>query len=221
MRKLDGGLSLLLAACLFAQEPTIRTNVPLVVIPVSVTDQRGHFVYDLTTADFTVFDNDVPRPVRVEAPDSTTAPLALAVLVQTSDISDSALRKIEKVGTMIQDAVAGANGSTAVITFADQVKLVRNFTTNDADIATTFRNLQSVATRKGRLLDAVSKAIDLFAQRPGNTRSMILILGESKDRGSETKLQDLLPEIQRSGVTIYSLAYSAYLTLSCMRVSVP
>jgi hypothetical protein len=123
VRWLDARFSVLFALCLFAQEPTIRTNVPLVVIPVSVTDERGHFVYDLTADNFTILDNGNPRPVRVEAPDSITAPLALAVLVQTSDISDSALRKIEKVGTMIQDAVAGANGSTAVITFADGADL--------------------------------------------------------------------------------------------------
>jgi hypothetical protein len=41
---------------------------------------------------------------------------------------------------------------------------------------------------------------------------VLIIIGESKDRGSEANLQDLLFESQRSGVTIYSLAYSAYLT---------
>lgn len=41
---------------------------------------------------------------------------------------------------------------------------------------------------------------------------MLVIIGESKDRGSAMKIQDLLSEIQRSGVTIYNLAYSAYLT---------
>ena len=150
-------LSVLLATCLLAQEPTIRTNVRLVVIPVSVTDQRGHFVYDLSASDFTVLDNGTPRPARVDAPDSMTAPFDLVVLVQTSDISDSALLKIKKVGTMIQDAVAGANGAAAVVTFADQVKVVQDFTNNDADLATVFRNLQSEATRNGRLLDAVAK----------------------------------------------------------------
>ncbi len=205
-------LSVLLATCLLAQEPTIRTNVPLVVIPVSVTDQRGHFVYDLSASDFTVLDNGNPRLARVDAPDSMTAPLDLVVLVQTSDISDSALLKIKKVGIMMQDAVAGANGAAAVVTFADQVKVVQDFTSNDAELAAAFRNLQSEATRNGRLLDAVAKGLDLLANRSKSARSVLLIIGESKDRGSETKLQDLLPEIQRSGVTVYSVAYSAYLT---------
>jgi VWFA-related protein len=203
---------LVFATGLFAQGPTIKTNVPLVVIPVSVTDQRGHFIYGLGSSDFLVFDNGQARPIRVDDPDSVTAPFRLVVLIQTSDISDSALLKIRKVGTMIQDAVIGANGQAAIVTFADQVKTSLNFTVNGNDIDAVFRGLHSVETRKGRLLDAVARGLDMLGSKSETRRSAILIIGESKDRGSETKLQDLLPAIQKSGVTIYSLAYSAYLT---------
>jgi len=110
-------LSTLLVSCLFAQGPTIRTSVPFVVVPVSVTDARGRFVNDLTASDFVVLDNGQLQPVQVEAPDLVTAPFHLVVLVQTSDISDSALRKIQKVGTLVQDAVVGVNGAAALVTF--------------------------------------------------------------------------------------------------------
>jgi VWFA-related protein len=205
-------LPILLGPALLAQGPTIRTNVPLVVIPVSVTDQRGHFVYGLNSSDFLVLDNGQSRSIRVDNPDSVTASLRLVVLIQTSDISESALLKIRKVGTMIQDAVVGANGEAAVVTFADRVKTAQSLTSRGDEIATVFRGLQPVQTRKGKLLDAVARGLDILATKPETTRSALLIIGESKDRGSETKLQDLLPAIQRSGVTIYSLAYSAYLT---------
>lgn len=203
---------LVFATVLFAQGPTIRTNVPLVVIPVSVTDQRGHFIYGLSPSDFSLFDNGQSRPIRVDDPDSVTASFRLLVLIQTSDISDSALLKIRKVGAMIQDAVIGANGQAAVVTFADQVKTSLNFTANGNDVEAAFRDLHSIETRKGRLLDAVAKGLNMLGNKRETRRSAILIIGESKDRGSETKLQDLLPAIQRAGVTIYSLAYSAYLT---------
>jgi VWFA-related protein len=113
---------------------------------------------------------------------------------------------------MIQGAVIGANGQAAVVTFADQVKTSLDFTANGNEIYAAFRDLHSVETRKGRLLDAVARALDMLGNKPEARRSVILIVGESKDRGSETKLQDLLPKIQKSGATIYSLAYSAYLT---------
>jgi VWFA-related protein len=205
-------LPILFITGLFAQGPTIKTNVPLVVVPVSVTDQRGHFVYGLGSSDFLVLDNGQSRSIRVDDPDSVTAPLRLVALIQTSDISDSALLKIRKVGTMIQDAVVGANGEAAVVTFADQVKTAQSFTTNSDDIAAVFRGLRSAETRKGKLLDAIARGLEMLANKPKTARSAFLIIGESKDRGSETRLQDLLPAIQKSGVTIYSLAYSAYLT---------
>ena len=235
----------LLAAASFPQQQTIKTTVPLVVVPVSVADRDGRFVHGLTTSDFLLLDEGQPRSIRVDDADFVTAGLDLIVLVQTTDLSNSALLKIKKVGTMIQDAVVGANGQAAVIVFADQVQLAQAFTSDAGEISNTFRNLRSEAsagrdpappmeretsadlgagresvalrsssrdTRKGRLVDAVSKALDLLASRPDTHRRAILIIGESKDRGSETKLENLLPSLQRSGVTIYSLNYSAYLT---------
>jgi VWFA-related protein len=203
---------LCVAAYSSAQQPPIKTTVPLVIVPVSVTDRHGQFVYGLNQSDFELLDDGKPRPIRVDDPDLTTAPFDLVVLIQTSDISQSALLKIRKVGTMIQDAVVGARGAAAVITFSDQVKIARDFTSSADEIARAFAALQSANTRKGKLLDAVSQALDMLANRPESTRPAILIIGESKDRGSETKLPDLIPAIQRSRITIYSLSYSAYLT---------
>ena len=197
---------------LAAQQPIIRTNVPLVAVPVSVTDVRGHFVPALTAADFVLRDDGVARPVRVDDPDSITASLDLVVAIQTSDISDSALLKIKKMGTMVQDTIAGARGSAAIITYADEVTVQRDFTNSGDSLAPAFAQLQSVETRSGRLIDAVAKGLALLANRPKGGRPVLLIIGESKDRGSDEKLEDLLPEIQRSGVTIYSLDYSSYLT---------
>jgi VWFA-related protein len=213
VRRLARFALLWFAVCSLAQEPTtLRTTVPLVVIPASVTNRHGQFVYGLNPSDFELLDNGQPRPIRVDDPDLVTAPFDLIVLIQTSDISDSALLKIKKVGTMIQDAVVGAQGAAAVVTFSSEIKLAHNFTSSDVEIAAAFAALHSENTRDGKLLDAISHALDMFARKGETARRAILIIGESKDRGSETRLEDLLPAIQRSGVTIYSLSYSAYLT---------
>lgn len=203
---------LVAALSLTAQTPTIKTRVPLVVVPASVTDKNGHSVAGLRASEFVLLDNGEPQAVQVDDPDTVTAPFQLVVLIQTSDISQAALLKIRQVGAVVQEAVAGGNGEAAVVTFSDEVKLVQNFVNSRGDLAPVFRKLKSVPTRQGRLLDAVAKGLEFLKERPQAGRSALLILGESKDRGSKTKLDDLLPEIQRSGVTIYSLAYSAYLT---------
>jgi len=203
----------------FGQQTTIRTTVPLVVLPASVTDTNGHFVYGLRASDFLVLDNGEPRPVRVDDPDAAVAPLALLVLIQTSDLSRSALLKIKKVGSMIPEAVAGANGEAAIVTFSDEVKIVQDFTNNADSISDTFHDLKVADSGKGRMIDAAGKALDMLAERPKAARSAIVIIGESKDRGSSGKLNDLLSRIQESRATVYLLSYSAYLTAFTTRGS--
>jgi VWFA-related protein len=175
-------------------------------------DRQGGVIASLDSSDFVLLDDGKPRPVRVDTIDSGLAPIALVTLVQTSDITLSALAKIKKVGVLIPEAVVGANGEAAVITFDDEVKITQDFTTDADAISQTFRNLKPADTMGGRMIDAVDQALTMLSNRPGSRRANILIISESRDRGSKQKLGNLIPKIQRMGVTIYSLVYSAYLT---------
>jgi VWFA-related protein len=202
----------MLTAHMRGQHPTIRTTVPLVTVPVSVADRHGRAIYGLNGSDFVVLDDGKPRPVRVDTVDSGLAPIALVTLIQTSDISLSALAKIRKLGAMIPQAVVGANGEAAVVSFDDHVKVVQDFTTDADAISSAFHDLRRSDSMAGRMIDAVDEALNLLAKRPGSRRANILIIAESRDRGSEEKLADLIPKIQRTGATVYSFTYSAYLT---------
>jgi VWFA-related protein len=186
-----------------AQETTLKTTVPLVQTPVSVTDKAGHFIYGLTANDFILLDEGQPAPVRVDDPDAVSAPLAVVVAIRVTDLSASALLKIQKVGSMIGQTVVGANGLAAVITYSDEVSVLRQFTANDDAISESFLQLKSVPTRSGHMLDAVAKAIGMLKDRPPGARAMIVIIGESKDRGSKTTLSSIPPDLQKSGAAVY------------------
>ncbi len=211
--RLAAATGIALAVCTaFAQDATIRTTVPLVVVPTSVTDRSGHPVYGLNADDFVVLDNGTERVAHVDTSDGAPPPVALAVVVQTSGVSSAALAKIQKVGAMIPEAVVGESGEAAVLSFDDRVNMVQDFT-HDADrIANAFRDLKAVDSDRARMIDAVEKSLDLLAARPEARRRSILIIGETRDRGSESKLQDLIGKTERAGVTIYALNYSAWLT---------
>ena len=197
---------------LFGQEATIRTTVPLVVLPTSVTDRHGRFINGLNASDFVLLEDGKPRQIRVDVMESGLAPVALVTAIQTSDISLSALGKIRKVGVMIPEAVVGANGEAAVVTFDDRVRVMQDFTTDSDAISKAFRALKPADNSGGRMIDAIAQSLKMLATRPGPRRANILIIGESRDRGSEGKLDDLVAAIQRTGVTVYCLTYSAYLT---------
>lgn len=212
MLRTAGICGVFFAFCLFGQNTTIRTTVPLVVVQASVTDRQGYPIYGLTASDFVLTDNGSPRTFRLDNVDEGLAPVALVVLIQTSDACDPALKKIKKAGAAIPLAVVGANGKAAIVTFDSQIKVVQPFTADPDSITDVFSDLKASGNSSGRMIDAVEKALDMLDAQREPHRGSILIIGESRDRGSKTKLNDLLERMQRSGVTIYALTYSTYIT---------
>src|SRR3954463_14615247 len=100
----------ILPLCLFAQQSdtpqqsdtTIRANVPLVLLPVTVTDEKGKFIDGLTAEDFAVSDEDKKQEIRLDTPDTLVSPISLVIAIQTSSISASALAKIQEVGSLVR-----------------------------------------------------------------------------------------------------------------------
>jgi VWFA-related protein len=202
----------LVAVSLLAQETTIRTTVPLVVLPATVTDKQGNYLAGLKAADFTLLDDGRPRPVHVDDADLDVRPLSLAIVVQTNDLSRSAVAKLVKTGELVADGVMGANGQAAVVSFDDRVRVLQEFTPDAVPIASAFRRITGNRYRRARTVDGVNKALDLIAGQPLPRRAALLVIGESRDRGSEGRLDDLLERIQSTDVTVYGLTYSAFLT---------
>jgi Ca-activated chloride channel family protein len=200
-----------------AQETTIQTTVPLVTIPVSVTDANGNPMPGISANDFELLDDGKPRPVNVDVLESGISPISLVAVVQTSNMSLAAIAKVKKVGSMIPLAVVGANGSAALVTYDAEVKVVQDFT-NDADaISKAFSRLKAANETTGHMLDAVDRALDLLAAQPGGHRRNILIIGEAKDRGSKVKLDSIVQKLQRTGTTVYAMNYSKLLTPFTMK----
>jgi VWFA-related protein len=166
----------------------------------------------LAAPDFILLDNGTPKSANIDVVDSGLAPIALVVLVQTSDISSSAIAKVRKMGSMISDSVAGENGEVAVVTFSDQIDVVQEFTTDGDTISSAFAGLKAANNMGGRMVDAIDQSLKLLAGRPGPRRSNIVVIGESRDRGSTARLGELSEKVQRTGVTVYGLKYSAYWT---------
>ena len=66
---------------LLAQRPTIRADVDLVVVPTSVKNTQGRFVYDLKQEDFTIFEDG--RQQQIQQFSIDPVPLSTVVLVDT------------------------------------------------------------------------------------------------------------------------------------------
>jgi VWFA-related protein len=192
----------------FAQSPTIRTTVPLVVVHTTVTDARGRYIDGLNASDFRLSDDG--KLQRIES-DTIYEPISLVLVNQTNEIAKAALAKVRKIGPTIEPLVTGERGETAVITYSDQTRLAQPFTFDALAVKQAIAGLRADGS-SAKMIDSIMEAIEALESRPANRRRIILIIGESKDRGSKTKLEDALTRAQRSNVLIYSLTYSAYVT---------
>lgn len=197
----------LLALAFFLQGPPradIKTTVPLVLAPVTVTTGDGKPVHDLNAEDFVVYDGNQVRPHQLEV---TTQPVSVIFLVQTSRNAGPALAKVPKIASMILPLIAGEGGSAALISFSDRVTVKHPFTSDAASLQQAFHALRPDG-EGGRMLDAVQTAADLFRQQSNESRRVIIMIGESRDRGSEMSLTGAIEQAVRSNATIYPINFS-------------
>jgi VWFA-related protein len=186
----------------------IQTNVHLVLVPVTVTDRKGHSVDGLKADSFVVRDQGVAQKIRLDTSDSVMAPVSVVVAIQSSGISAVAIAKIQQVGAMIQPLIAGDRGRAAVMSFDDEVMVQQEFTSNGSKIREAFENIRPGNIKQSHMFDAVLEAVKLLESRPENNRRILFLLSESRDRGSRAKLPDVVERVQRAGITVYPITYS-------------
>jgi VWFA-related protein len=106
------------------------------------------------------------------------------------------------------------------VTFDARVTWIEDCTKDADALVRGFRGLRvSERQTKARLLDATSSAIDHLARRE-NVRRVLLLISETRDRGSETKADVVIGAAQLAGVTIYAMSYSAFATASASKAPV-
>ncbi len=198
----------LCAIALPAQEMTLKTTVPLVIAPTTVTGAGGRHVRGLTALDLVLSDNGVPQRIQVE---ELNEAVSLAIAVQTSASAAKVLEKVWKTASLYEPLVAGERGEAALIGFSSQVSLAQDFTSDLGQVTKALRALRPRG-EGANTLDAVMLALDLLERRPAARRRVLFVIAEKRDRGSGVTLEEAVSHAQRANVTVYYLSYSPSLS---------
>lgn len=105
---------------------TLKENVHLVVVPVTVKDRAGRLVQDLTREDFRVREDGKQRPVQYFSNELT--PISALVLLDTG-MSSKSLAIVRSQLRSLSNAF-GPNDEVALYFFDQHIRLGLNFTSN-------------------------------------------------------------------------------------------
>lgn len=201
------------AALVPRQEPAaIQVRVDEVVVPVTVTDEKGRFVTGLRKEDFRIFDQGVEQTIEYFSAERTE-PVVIGFLIEQSNTMRLHWKRFQE--TAIELVLALMNEQTGfygfLITYSTTPELVVNTTKDPTEIVEKIRELKPGGG--SALYDAIYMACtkrQLVEGEPINPRRVLIVIGDGHDNASEHTLEEVLELAQRNLVTIYGLSTVAF-----------
>ncbi len=189
------------------QEPTLRVNTNLVLVPTLVEQKDGKVVYGLGADAFSLTDNGVPQRLHVDD-DLDTTPVSLVVCLQKGRTSELQFEKFARLAPLLNLFLGDGNGEVTLLEFDSQLEFRENWT-KDTDLLQSDLERLEPGDGGAAVLDAAGDAIDLLEQRPPERRRILLLLSESRDHGSKrVTAPELVERIGTSNTLVLSLTWS-------------
>ncbi len=184
---------------LTARAPRIRTNVDLVLVPVSVTDGMQRLVTGLDQENFQVFEGKKSLPIRHFS--SEDAPISVGILV---DASGSMKNKMDRVQEAVNQFCEASNPGDEffMITFSDEPHLASDFTSVPEDLQREL--LFEHPKGQTSLLDAIYMGIGKM-RHAKYAKKALLIVSDGGDNHSRYGEREVKAAVKESDVMVYAI----------------
>lgn len=197
-------------------QDAFKSSVNEVIVPVTVTDEKGRFVSNLDQKDFMLLDEGKPQRITFFTRERNQ-PVVIGFLI---DLSNSNLLHWDKFMEAIQDLVLATiepegkpdkRFSGYLIGYSTEAELMVNTTEDPEKILDRVRKVKPGGG--AALFDAVHMACTsrtLVKGEPFEPRRVIVIVGDGHDTGSKKTLGEVVEVAQRNLVTIYGVSTVAF-----------
>lgn len=198
----------LLAGLLVAQQSSIRVQVNEVVVPVTVTDEKGRFVTNLDQQDFQILDQGQPQKIQFFTRERNQ-PVVIGFLIDLSNNSRTQWKNFELAAEeMILQMLPGDKKfSGYLVGYGNEAELMVNTTSDAEKMLDKLRKLKPGGG--AALYDAIYLACtsrQLVQGEPVEPRRVIIVIGDGNDNSSKKSLNEVLELAQRNLVTIYGIS---------------
>lgn len=204
-------LGLFAAIAAFAQQP-IQVQVNEVIVPVTVTDDKGRFVVNLEQSDFKIIDQGKEQKIRFFTRERNQ-PVVVGFLMDLSNASRIQWKNFQDAAMdLVLTLMPGDKKySGYLIGYSNEAEVMVNTTTDPQPIVDKLRKLKPGGG--SALYDAIYDACTnrkLVVGEPVEPRRILVVIGDGHDNASKKTLEEVLELAQRNLVTIYGISTTAY-----------
>ncbi|HEU5452540.1 MAG TPA: VWA domain-containing protein [Terriglobales bacterium] len=177
----------------------IRSDVDLVLVPVTITDPMDRLVTGLDKENFQIYEGDRAEPIRTFATDD--APISVGILF---DMSGSMADKLEKSREAVVQFMQTANplDEFFMITFNDKPDMISGFTNDIEKIQgkLVFTNPKGMTS----LLDAIYLGLDEM-KHAKYERKALLVISDGGDNHSRYTENEIKSRVKEADVQMYAI----------------
>jgi VWFA-related protein len=190
------------------EQPKFTARANLVFLPTRVENRKGETVYGLKSDQFIVEDNGVRQIVQMDE-DPESKGLSLVVVVQCSRSAPAEFSKLKGLPAMIDAITGDAPHEVAVMSYGEGPYVLSDFSGDSDVVRRGLSRLKSCGEFHAASIDAAYFAINLLKRRPTQYRRAILLISETRDHGSRSKMHEVAAELGITDTVIYTVAFSA------------
>lgn len=195
-----------------SSQGAIRVQVNEVIVPVTVTDDKGRFVSNLDQKDFQILDQGRPQTIQYFTRERNQ-PVVVGFLLDLSNSSRTQWKNFQNAAAdMVLTMLPGdPKFSGYLIGYSNDADVMVNTTTDPEPIVAKIRSLKPGGG--SALYDAIYEACTsrtLVQGEPVEPRRILIVMGDGNDNSSKKTLAEVLELAQRNLVTIYGISTTAY-----------
>lgn len=190
----------------------IRVAVEEVIVPVTVTDDKGRFVSNLEEKDFEILDEDQPQTIRYFSRERSQ-PVVVGFLLDLSNASRTQWKSFQSAAVdLVLTLLPGKEKfSGYLIGYGNQAELMVDTTSDPESMVGKIRDLKPGGG--AALYDAIYMACTsraLIKGEPVEPRRVLIVIGDGNDNSSSRTLKEVIEIAQRNLVTVYGVSTTAY-----------
>lgn len=178
---------------------TIRVDVNMALVPVTVLDTTGHNVLGLDRENFRVFDGTESRPIVTFG--QTDAPVSVGLIFDSSRSMRDKFKIARQAPAELYKQL-NPDDESFLITVSQQPELKQDFTSQFGDIqnALTFTNPNGTTS----LLDGVYMGLQ-HLKKSKSPRRALLVVSDGGDNNSRYSLRELASLAAESDTQIFAI----------------